>query len=170
MSALAYSHQQEDTQQPQPRAASPRRVYNRARNTNPDFRKLPAFPGEELFFEAKPIDNSMVVRADDPKQRKSSWRALGAVVTGSLIFTGLLLPGAYRMVAGKQVHELRAEQDQLRREIAELRALEARHTNLQTLEKVAKTQHLIDPPPEMVQHLTPKGSYAFNQNSLPSGK
>ena len=52
--------------------------------------------------------------------------------------------------------------------IVKLRALEARHTNLKTLEEVAKNQDLIDPAPNMVQHLTPKGSYAMN--NLPSGK
>ncbi len=167
MSALAYSsHEQTQTS---PRPAQPQRVASARSRKNNAPRKLPAFPGEDLFFEAKPIDNSMVVRADDPTQRKSSWRALGAVITGALIFTGLLLPGAYRMVAGMQVHQLREEQEQLRREIAELRALEARHTNLKKLEEVARTQDLIDPAPEMVQHLTPKGSYAMN-NGLPSGK
>lgn len=169
MSALAYELQNDNDQQ-STRHSQPQRVRSsvRSRNNSTAFRKLPAFPGEDLFFEPKAIDNSMVVRADDPTQHKSSWRVAGAVVTGALIFTGLLLPGAYRMVAGMQVHQLRDEQDQLRREIAELRALEARHTNLKTLEEVARTQDLIDPAPNMVQHLTPKGSYAMN--SLPSGK
>lgn len=168
MSALAYEVQNDRDQQ-SPRHAQPQRVRSSARSRqNATLRKLPAFPGEDLYFEAKALDNSMVVRADDPKQQKTSWRAAGAVVTGALLFTGLLLPGAYRMVAGMQVHQLRDEQDQLRREIAELRALEARHTNLKTLEQVAKNQDLIDPAPSMVQHLTPKGSYAMND--LPSGK
>jgi hypothetical protein len=169
MSALAHQYQTENELQ-SARPAQPHRVRtsSHARSKAQSFRKLPAFPGEELYFEAKPIDNSMVVRAHDPGEQKSSWRAAGAVVTGALIFTGLLLPGAYRMVAGMQVHQLRDEQDHLRREIAELRALEARHTNLKKLEEVAKNQDLIDPAPEMVQHLTPKGSYAMND--LPSGK
>ncbi len=168
MSALAYEYTQDNNQQPV--RQQPQRVRSgaRSRQCSTSFRKLPAFPGEKFYFEAKAIDNSMVVRADDPTQHKTSWRAAGAVITGALIFTGLLLPGAYRMVAGMQVHQLRDEQDQLRREIAELRALEARHTNLKKLEEVAKNQDLIDPAPEMVQHLTPKGSYAMN--GLPSGK
>lgn len=169
MSALAYEYQNENDQQslrrPQPQRL--RSGARAARNASA-VRKLPAFPGEDLYFEAKPIDNSMVVRANDPAEHKTSWRAAGAVITGALIFTGLLLPGAYKMVAGIEVHKLRDEQDQLRREIAELRALEARHTNLKKLEEVAKNQDLIDPAPEMVQHLTPKGSYAMN--GLPSGK
>ncbi len=166
MSALAQDQQTEH----QFRTPQPHRVRTNARSRSAaaSLRKLPAFPGEALYFEPKSIDNSMVVRAQDPGQQKSSWRAAGAVVSGALIFTGLLLPGAYRMVAGMQVHELRGEQDQLRREIAELRALEARHSNLKKLEEVAKNQDLIDPAPDMVQHLTPKGSYAMN--GFPSGK
>jgi hypothetical protein len=168
MSALAYLTQQQPQHSLRP--AQPQRVASaRSRQPFAGSRKLPAFPGEDLFFEAKPIDNSMVVRAEDPNQRRTSWRALGAVISGTFIFTGLLLPGAYRMVAGKQIHQLREEQESLRREIAELRALEANYTNLKKLEEVARTQELIDPAPEMVQHLTPKGSYAMI-NSLPSGK
>jgi len=169
MSALAYELQHEQNQQTVLRAQPQRiRTSARSRNHATALRKLPSFPGEELYFEPKPLDNSMVARAHDPGQQKTSWRAAGVVITGALIFTGLLLPGAYRMVAGMQVHQLRDEHDQLRREIAELRALEARHTNLKTLEEVARNQDLIDPAPNMVQHLTPKGSYAMN--SLPSGK
>jgi len=166
MSALAhesYTGQDQLTARPQRL-----RTHARSRSNANAFRKLPAFPGEDLYFEAKAIDNSMVVRANDPGQQKSSWRAAGAVITVALLFTGLLLPGAYRMVAGMTVHQLRDEQSQLQREIAELRALEARHTNLKTLEQLANNQDLIDPAPNMVQHLTPKGSYAMN--SLPSGK
>ncbi len=166
MSALAqesFTGQDQQTTRPQRL-----RTNSRSRSSTNAFRKLPAFPGEQLYFEAKAIDNSMVVRANDPGQQKSSWRAAGVVVTGALIFTGLLLPGAYRMVAGMHFHQLRDEQSQLQREIAELRALEARHTNLKTLEQVAKNQDLIDPEPNMVQRLTPKGSYAMND--LSSGK
>ncbi len=166
MSALAYEYDQHQYTA-QPRSRRPR-ASARARAAANTRRKLPAFPGEDLFFEPKAVDNSMVVRADDPAQRKTSWRAAAAVATAAFIFTGLMLPGTYRMLAGKQIQELRLEQDQLQREISELRALEARHTNLQKLEEVANAQDLIDPAPQMVQHLTPRGAYAMN--SLPSGK
>lgn len=166
MSALAQVYNQQEYTAPSQNRRT--RASARGRASGAGRRKLPAFPGEDLYFEAKPIDNSMVVRADDPAQRKTSWRAACAILTGALIFTGLMLPGAYRMVAGMQIHQLRDEQVQLHREIAELRALEARHTNLNKLEEVAKAQELIDPAPQMVQHLTPRGAYAMN--GLPSGK
>jgi hypothetical protein len=171
MSALAYQY----TEETLPRRAGQVTERNRSasrpamRTAKSARRGLPKFPGEELCFEAKSIDNSMVVRADDPAQNRSGWRALGAVVTGALVFTGLMLPGAYRMVAGMQIHQLRGEQDQLRREIAELRTLEARHTNTGKLEELARNQELIDPAPQQVQHLTPKGAYAMLKDP-PSGK
>lgn len=130
--------------------------------------KLPCFPNDDLFFEAKGIDNSMVVRADDAAGGRQCWRAMGSVVAVALIFTGLMLPSAYRMMAGRQMHQLSNEQSQLRREIAELLALEARQTNLKRLEVLARQQNLIDPPAQLVQHITSKGAYALN--SLPSGK
>jgi hypothetical protein len=169
MSALAYSNPASQST-PSPRPAALPRQRARSRREEPVFRKLPAFPGEHLYFEPKPIDNSMVVRANDPRQHRTCWRAVGAVVTGALVFIALLLPSAYRMVAGMQIHTLRAEQQDLLGEIAELRAVEANRTNLHHLEELARKQELIDPDPAMVQHLTPKGSYAMNQNSLPSGK
>lgn len=132
-------------------------------------RALPAFPNESLYFEPKAINNTAVVRADHPAQNQSCWQALGAIFGVALLFTALLLPGAYKMLAGYQLHQLDKEQKQLRKEIQEYRALEAQYTTAERLEKIAQSQNLYDPAPNQVQHLTPsKGSYAMN--GLPSGK
>lgn len=134
----------------------------------PGQRKLPAFPNEALHFEAKFIDNSQVVRAEDPGSGRHCWRAVFSVVTVSAISAGLMLPSAFRMITGQKIVAERAEGKQLRAEIAELQAQVAKYSGKQHLEEYAAAQGLQDPLPAQVQHITPKGSYA--KNSLPSGK
>ncbi len=129
---------------------------------------LPAYPGESLFLEPKLIDNSQVVRADNPSASRSCWRAALGIVVVSAISAGLMLPSALRMVTGQRIVAARTEGKQLRAEIAELQAVIATHSGRQHLEEYAKAIELIDPSPTQVQHITPKGSYA--KNSFPSGK
>jgi hypothetical protein len=140
---------------------SPRRPEQRKRS-------LPAFPNEAIYLEAKFIDNSMVVRAEDPKAGRHCWRAALTVVTISAISAGLMLPSAFRMITGQKIVAERNTGKQLRAEIAELQAKVAQFSGRKHLEEYAKAQDLVDPEPSQVQHITPKGSYA--QNSLPSGK
>ncbi len=134
----------------------------------PGRRKLPAFPNEALYFEAKFIDNSQVVRAEDPGSGRHCWRAVFSVVTISAISAGLMLPSAFRMITGQKIVAERNEGKQLRAEIAELQAQVAKYSGKQHLEEYAAAQGLKDPLPTQVQHITPKGSFA--KNSLPSGK
>lgn len=166
--ATAYPEMDGNEGRRQQAGAGQKRSQHRRGTKAAGAQRLPAFPNDDLFFEAKGIDNSMVVRAIDPANGRSCWRAMGSVVAVALIFTGLMLPSAYKMMAGKQMHQLVQEQNQFRREIAELLALEARHTNLKWLEVLARKQDMIDPPAQYVQHITPKGTYALN--GLPSGR
>jgi hypothetical protein len=153
-----------------PRNANPAPAPRSLKSTpaTPGRRKLPAFPNEALYFEAKFIDNSQVVRAEDPGSGRHCWRAVFSVVTISAISAGLMLPSAFRMITGQKIVAERNEGKQLRAEIAELQAQVAKYSGKQHLEEYAAAQGLRDPLPTQVQHITPKGSFA--KNSLPSGK
>jgi hypothetical protein len=162
MTATALNHA---TQNANP-APAPRSL--KSTPAAPGRRKLPAFPNETLYFEAKFIDNSQVVRAEDPGSGRHCWRAVFSVVTISAISAGLMLPSAFRMITGQKIVAERNEGKQLRAEIAELQAQVAKYSGKQHLEEYAAAQGLKDPLPTQVQHITPKGSFA--KNSLPSGK
>jgi hypothetical protein len=156
-----------------PATATPSAKPNPARPTSasaaaPVRIALPAYPGEALYLEPKFIDNSQVVRADNPSSSRSAWRAAFAVVTVSAISAGLMLPSAFQVITGQRIVAARAEGKQLRAEIAEYQALIAKHSGRQHLEEYAKQQDLLTPSLMNVQHITPKGSYA--QNGFPAGK
>lgn len=172
MSALAQQYESQEKPQYQAPAGSRPPVRGRLA-TRPGStrarRALPAFPNETLYFEPKAINNNAVVRADHPAQTESCWRTLGAIFGVAMLFTALLLPGAYKSMAGRENQRLDDEQRQLLKEIDEYRAQETAYTTQERLEKVAKSQDLVDPPASQVVHLTPsKGAYAMN--GLPSGK
>ncbi len=164
MTATATPREQDQSTAPRPSVRGRLSVRKR----EPEQRKMPAFPNEALYFEAKFIDNSQVVRAEDPSAGRLCWRAIGGVVAVSAISAGLMLPSAFRIVTGQKIVALRTEGKQLRDEIAELRAQVAHYSGRKQLEEYARSQDLFDPQPNQVQHITPKGSYA--KNSLPSGK
>lgn len=126
---------------------------------------LPALPNEDVYFFVKRIDNTRVVRTTDPASREICWKAIAGVTTTAGLLICLLLPGAYSLLAGFQIHRLQQEQQQLLRDQAALELDEARLLSPERLEELARIQAFIDPAPERVQHLEPKESLALNVGS-----
>lgn len=124
---------------------------------------LRALPAEDVYLFVKRFDNAQVVRAADPSEGQRCWQAIAATMLGAVLLIGLLLPSAYRLLAGYQLGKLQTERRMLERERAELQLEEARLLSPQRLEELARAQQMIDPEPETVQYLTPaKGSLALN--------
>lgn len=124
---------------------------------------LRSLPAEDVYLFVKRFDNAQVVRASDPAEGQRCWQAIAATMLGAVLLIGLLLPSAYRLLAGYQLSKLQAERRMLDRERAELQLEEARLLSPQRLEELARVQQMIDPEPETVQYLTPgKGSLAMN--------
>lgn len=124
---------------------------------------LRSLPAEDVYLFVKRFDNAQVVRASDPAEGQRCWQAIAATMLGAVLLIGLLLPSAYRLLAGYQLSKLQVERRLLERERAELQLEEARLLSPQRLEELARAQQMIDPEPETVQYLTPaKGSLALN--------
>lgn len=124
---------------------------------------LRSLPAEDVYLFVKRFDNAQVVRAADPAEGHRCWQAIAATMLGAVLLIGLLLPSAYRLLAGYQLGKLQTERRLLERERAELQLEEARLLSPQRLEELARAQQMIDPEPETVQYLTPaKGSLALN--------
>jgi hypothetical protein len=144
---------------------------------------LRGFANEDVFFYQKRIDNSGVVRAIDPKARGNAWKLIGSVSAAAVLGIGILLPGAYSLVAGYDIQKLKAEERTLE---AQKSALDLRAAKILTparWEALADEQGLIDPAPENVIYLGPKpddSAFAANhepvmpgaggQQDAPSGK
>jgi hypothetical protein len=125
--------------------------------------RLRPIPNEDLFFFVKTIDNTRVVREFDPVAPQRCWNMIGAGSAAAVLFIGLLLPGAYRMLAGYQIEALRLEQQVLMNERASLELQEAKLVSPARLEELARIQEFVDPAPGHVIYLnSQEGSLALN--------
>ena len=115
-----------------------------------------AIPNDDVYFYAKTIDNSHVVRQVDPGARRAAWKVIGTTLGGAMLLMTLLLPSLYGLLAGYQLEALRAEHQKLENERATLELKEAKLVSPERLEALAKMQQFIDPAPESVVYLPGK--------------
>jgi hypothetical protein len=136
-----------------------------ARREYSDFYRLRALPNEDVYFFVKRIDNARVVREADPHARAKSWKFLGAACGAAALLICMLLPSAYGLMAGYQLHNLQQENQRLLTERATLELEEAKLVSPERLQEWAKMQQFIDPTPERVVYLPAKeGSLAMNRH------
>jgi cell division protein FtsL len=140
--------------EPERNAPAPRRV--------PALRPL---PNEDVYFFSKRIDNSRVVRADNPQARNQCWSALGAGCAIAVMLISMLVPKLGTILLGYQIEALKIENQKLVDERANLQLVEARLTSRERLEELAasKQHQLVKPAAGQVIHLNPSadGSLAM---------
>jgi hypothetical protein len=132
---------------------------------------LRIFPGEDIYFFVKRIDNSRVVRQADPKAGGVCWKMIGSVGVAAMLLIGVLLPSAYGLLAGYQLQSLKEEAKRLATQQASLELQEAQLLSPARMEELARMQQFIDPEPQKVVYLDSKdgSSVAMNQKAA-SGK
>jgi hypothetical protein len=118
--------------------------------------ELRPFPMEDVFFYCKKIDNSRLVREDDPKAHGACWSAIGAAAAIVALLTGALVPSVANTLAGYKLEALRAEERKLTDERRALDLEEARLLSPDRLEKLAAKHHLVTPGSNQVFHLDGK--------------
>ena len=124
--------------------------------TERDQFELRPFPMEDVFFYCKRIDNSRLVREDDPKAHGACWSAIGAAAAIVALLTGALVPSVANTVAGYKLEALRAEERKLIDERRNLDLEEARLLSPDRLEQIAQKHHLVTPKNDQVFHLDGK--------------
>jgi cell division protein FtsL len=124
--------------------------------------RVRTFANEDIFFFVKKIDNSDVVREADPQARGTCWKLIGSVVAAVVLLVGVLLPGAYSLLAGYQIQSLKQEAQRLATEQSSLELEEAALVSPARMEELAKEQQFIDPPAQKVVYLDKGGSLAMN--------
>lgn len=129
----------------------------------PDARKasgarLRPFPNDDVYLHIKRIDNSRVIRAEDPHTPRVCWKMIGGVSTAAVLLIGMLLPSGYRLMAGYQLEDLRREHDLLTRQVSELETSEAKLLSPERLAELAKLQDFADPDPSRIIHLEAKAA------------
>jgi cell division protein FtsL len=123
-----------------------------ARSTRGDCR-VPVFANDDIYFFVKHVDNSRVVRAEDPEARGACWKMIGSVVAAAVLLVAVLLPSAYSLLAGYQVQSLKVEAERLETEHASLELKEAALLSPARMEELARMQQFIDPAPDKVVYL-----------------
>ncbi len=129
--------------------------------------RIRAIAHEQIYFFAKRIDNSRVVRQAEPRAGKIAWRSIGSGFTGAVILVAVLLPALYGMLEGIQLETLRKERQRL---IADRSVLELRETQLTSsdrLERLAFEQHFIDPDPQSIVYVSGKPDGTLAQAMAP---
>jgi hypothetical protein len=127
--------------------------------------RVRAFANDDIYFFVKRIDNSGVVREADPRARGTCWKLIGSVGAAVVLLIGVLLPGAYSLLAGYQIQVLKQEQARL---VNEQSSLEIQATQLLTparMEQLAREQQFIDPPSQKVVYLDSKGGSLAQNNA-----
>lgn len=143
-------------------AASPIRVRERE-----DPFRIRAVANEDIYFFAKRIDNSQVVRQADPRAGGICWRLIGTGVSVAVMLVALSLPILLSMVEGYRLEALRQEKQRLLSDRAVLELGEARLLSPERLERLAVRQSFVDPDPQKIVYLSrPDGALA--QRVLPA--
>jgi len=143
----------------------PQATDSAVRGGTDDLYRLRAIPNEDIYFWVKPVDNSGVMAQADPQSVGACWRFIGASLLAVLLLVGMLVPAAYNLLAGYQVHTLERQREKLLRERAELELEEAQLLSPERLAELARIQQFVDPAPASVVQLSPQadGSLAMNR-------
>ena len=144
-------------------ASAPETVTRTAR-TRPerDPFRLRALPHDDVYFYSKRIDNSRLVREDDPQSRGACWSAIGAAGVLLVLLTGAFAPTAMTTLAGYKLEALHAEERRLLEERRNLDLQEAELLSPARLDQLAHQNNLVTPSSNQVVHLDkPEGAVAM---------
>lgn len=133
--------------------ATPERMYERMDRPERDLFQLRALPFEDVYFRAKKIDNSKLVREADPRAGGACWKVIGAACLMLALLGGVLAPSVANTVAGYKLESLRAESRKLADERRALDLQEAELLSPARLDRLAQGRHLVTPSASQVVHL-----------------
>jgi hypothetical protein len=120
-------------------------------------------PQEDVFFHCKRIDNSRMVREQDPKAPRAAWSAIAAASAIIVLLGAAMAPGIANTFAGYRLESLRAEERRLREEFRTIELEQAKVLTPARLLQAAEQQNMTAPGPDQVIHLDgkPDGAVAM---------
>src|ERR1700689_3992804 len=75
--------------------------------------RLRALPNDHIYFYAKKIDNSRVIRQADPSARGECWSAVGAAGVLLMLGASIIAPHVASVLAGYKLEALKQERQTL---------------------------------------------------------
>jgi hypothetical protein len=115
--------------------------------------RIRPFANEDIYFYAKHIDNSSVIRAVDPASERASWKMIGTAAMAAIFLIMVLVPKGYGVLDGYKMQTLREEQHKL---VGERDALDLEEASLMSPERMAvlaKQQQFVDPTSDRIVYL-----------------
>jgi hypothetical protein len=131
--------------------------------------RLRALPNDHIYFYAKKIDNSRIVRQADPGARSECWSAVGAAAVLLMLGASIIAPHVGSVLAGYKLEALRQERQTLLNEKRDLEVKEAGLLSAERLNDLARARNLTTPAPGQVIHLDTPTDTSFARNQTPSG-
>ncbi|MCZ2155666.1 MAG: hypothetical protein LC114_17500 [Bryobacterales bacterium] len=117
--------------------------------------KLRSIPNEDVYFFCPPIDNSRLVKADDPAERRRAAGMTAVSVTVVVAVLLLLSPRLLNLFAGVQIHRLEEDRRKLIVEHDVLEFEESRLMDPKRMKAIAREHNLVEPSPQQVHYLNP---------------
>jgi len=150
-----------DTPEVFPRTPEPPARAPRTRTERDRFR-LRALPHDDVYFYSKRIDNSRLVREENPQARGACWSAIGAACVMLALLTTAFAPTAMTTLAGYKLEALHAEERRLMEERRNLDLQEAELLSPARLDQLARQNNLVTPSSNQLVHLDkPEGAVAM---------
>jgi hypothetical protein len=134
--------------------------------------RLRAMPNDDIYFFSKSIDNSRVVRQQDPSARGECWSAVGAAAVLLMLGASIIAPHVGSVLAGYKLEALKQEQHSLLDQKRELEVREAALLSPVRLNDLAKVRNLTNPASDQIIHLdnqAREGSFARVQRPATPG-
>jgi hypothetical protein len=134
--------------------------------------RLRAMPNDDIYFFSKSIDNSRVVRQQDPSARGECWSVVGAAAVLLMLGASIIAPHVGSVLAGYKLEALKQEQQSLLDQKRELDVREAGLLSPVRLNDLAKVRNLTNPASDQIIHLdnqAREGSFARVQSPAAAG-
>jgi hypothetical protein len=131
---------------------------------------LRPLPNDGIYFYAKRVDNSRIVRQADPAARGECWSAMGAAAVLLVLGASIITPHVGTVLAGYKLEALKQERQSLLNEKRELEVKEAGLLSPERLNDLARVRNLASPAADQVIHLdAPNLDGNFARNRAPEG-
>jgi cell division protein FtsL len=162
MATMAIGHELGRLEGERPAAASKSRSMSMAQRNRELFEQQRARrrgPTPEMFF-TKHIDNTRLVKADDP-QRKRDMRMFTVVMTTFFLLTMVYVWQHFSAInLGYQVEDTKAKVEQMREDNRQLRLIDAQLSEPGRIDHIAKQLGLDEPLPGQVVRQDASGNMA----------
>lgn len=130
--------------------------------------RLRSLPNDDIYFFAKRVDNSRVVRQSDPAARGEMASALVAAALLMILAVSIIMPKAAWMLEGYKLEALKQERQTLLDQKRELEVREASLLSPERLGELAKASNLTSPGADQIVHLDAQGDAAMAANRVPA--